>query len=87
MTPVEAVTVKVTRTGRISLPAALRHRWRSRAVLVVDRGSHAIVRPVPEDVATALGGAHAGPGPTSEQARAADRASGRKTAVRRRPTA
>jgi|SRR3954451_8273922 hypothetical protein len=39
--------------------------------LVIDRGSCAIVRPVPGDVVTALPGAHAGPGPTSEQARAA----------------
>ena len=78
---------KVTRNGQISLPAELRHRWQSNAVLVIDRGSYAIVRPVPDDVVAALRGAHAGSGPTSEQARAAERASDKEAAVRRRPPA
>jgi bifunctional DNA-binding transcriptional regulator/antitoxin component of YhaV-PrlF toxin-antitoxin module len=78
---------KVTRNGQISLPAELRHRWQSSAVLVIDRGSYAIVRPVPDDVVTVLRGRHAGPGPTSEEARAAERARDQETAARRRPTA
>ena len=77
---------KVTRNGQISLPAELRHRWQSSAVLVIDRGSYAIVRPVPDDVVTALQGAHAGPGPTSEQARTAERALEQDRAAHRRPT-
>jgi bifunctional DNA-binding transcriptional regulator/antitoxin component of YhaV-PrlF toxin-antitoxin module len=75
---VKYTTSKVTPNGQISLPAELRRRWQTSAVLVIDRGSYAIVRPVPEDVPTALRGAHAGPGPTSEQARAADRAGDRE---------
>jgi len=77
---------KVTRNGQISLPAELRHRWQSSAVLVIDRGSYAIVRPVPDDVVTALQGTHAGQGPTSEQARAAERARDQERAAPRRPT-
>jgi hypothetical protein len=41
--------------------------------LVIDRGDYAIVRPIPEDIIGGLRGAHAGPGPTSEEARQADR--------------
>ena len=65
----------MTRNGQVSLPAELRHRWRAAAVLVVDRGDYAIVRPIPEDTVAALRGAHAGPGPISEQAREAERES------------
>jgi bifunctional DNA-binding transcriptional regulator/antitoxin component of YhaV-PrlF toxin-antitoxin module len=84
---VEPATSKVTANGRIFLPAELRRRWQTSAVLVIDRGSYAIVRPVPEDVPTALGGVHAGEGPTSEQARAAERAQDPGMAARRYPTA
>lgn len=78
---------KVTRNGQISLPAELRRRWGSGAVLVIDRGSYAIVRPVPDDVVSALHGAHAGPGPTPDEARAAERARDQETSTRRQPTA
>ncbi len=65
-----ASRAKVTRNGQVSLPAALRHRWNAGSVLVIDRGDYAIVRPVPKDPLTALRGAHAGAGPTSDEARA-----------------
>jgi len=68
-----ATRAKVTRNGQVSLPAELRHRWRAGAVLVIDQGDYAIVRPIPDDTIAALRGAHAGPGPTSEQARKAER--------------
>jgi bifunctional DNA-binding transcriptional regulator/antitoxin component of YhaV-PrlF toxin-antitoxin module len=77
---------KVTRNGQISLPAELRHRWKSGSVLVIDRGSYAIVRPIPGDAVTELQGAHAGPGPTSEQARTAERARDEEAASSRLPT-
>jgi bifunctional DNA-binding transcriptional regulator/antitoxin component of YhaV-PrlF toxin-antitoxin module len=66
--------VKVTRTGQVSLPAELRHRWGVGTVLVIDRGDYAIVRPVPADPVARLRGAHAGPGPASERVRADERA-------------
>lgn len=65
--------VTVTRNGQVSLPAGLRNRWRVGKVLVVDRGDYAIVRPVPDDPVAALRGAHAGPGPTTDEARTAER--------------
>ena len=63
----------MTRNGQVSLPAELRQRWRAGSVLVIDRGDYAIVRPIPEDTVASLRGTHAGPGPTSEQARRAER--------------
>lgn len=75
MTDMTSVTAKVTRNGQVSLPAELRRRWRAGSVLVVDRGDYAIVRPIPDDVIATLQGAHAGPGPSSEQARVAERES------------
>ena len=74
----EAVQAKVTRNGQVSLPAELRHRWATGAVLVIDRGDYAIVRPIPADPVTALRGAHAGPGPSTERARAAERTANRE---------
>ncbi len=67
----EAVQAKVTRNGQVSLPAELHHRWGVASVLVIDRGDYAIVRPMPVDPVVALRGAHAGPGPSVEDARAA----------------
>jgi len=47
---------KVTSSGQISLPAALRRRWGAARVLVIDRGDYAIVRPMPEDIVGFLRG-------------------------------
>ncbi len=69
----DAVRARVTASGQVSLPATLRRRWGAAAVLVIDKGSYAIVRPIPEDPIGALKGIHAGPGPTTDEARAADR--------------
>jgi bifunctional DNA-binding transcriptional regulator/antitoxin component of YhaV-PrlF toxin-antitoxin module len=71
MSPTQA---KVTRNGQVSLPAELRHRWSASAVLVIDRGDYAIVRPIPADPVAVLQGAHAGPGPSTETVRASERA-------------
>ena len=70
---VSVTQAKVTSNGQVSLPAALRHRWHVDKVLVVDHGDYAIVRPIPDDPVAALRGAHAGPGPATEEVRAADR--------------
>ena len=42
-------------------------------MLVIERGDYAIVRPIAKDPIAALQGVHAGSGPTSEQARKAER--------------
>jgi AbrB family looped-hinge helix DNA binding protein len=67
------VQAKVTRNGQISLPAEIRRRWGAASVVVIDRGDYAIVRPVPDDVVAALQGSHAGPGPSVEDSRRAER--------------
>ena len=81
----ESVQAKVTRSGQLSLPAALRHRWGAGSVLVIDRGDYAIVRPMPADPIAVLRGAHAGPGPSSDDARAADRATNEERGDRPAP--
>jgi AbrB family looped-hinge helix DNA binding protein len=68
-----ATRVKVSRNGQVSVPAAVRHRWGTRTVLVIDRGDYAIIRPVPDDPIEDLRGAYDEPGPTADDARAADR--------------
>jgi bifunctional DNA-binding transcriptional regulator/antitoxin component of YhaV-PrlF toxin-antitoxin module len=72
MTP-SPVQAKVTRNGQISLPAEIRRRWMAASVVVIDRGDYVIVRPVPDDVVSALQGSHAGPGPTVDEARRDER--------------
>ena len=67
------VQAKVTRNGQISLPAEIRRRWGAASVIVIDGGDYAIVRPVPDDVVSALRGSYAGPGPTAEESRRAER--------------
>ena len=64
---------KVTGSGQVSLPAALRRRWSAEAILVIDRGDYAIIRPIPADPVTALKGVHAVPGPTVDEARERER--------------
>ena len=72
--PGDATRVRVSRNGQVSVPAAVRHRWGTATVLVIDRGDYAIIRPVPDDPIGSLRGAHAGPGPASEEVRSANRA-------------
>ncbi len=46
----------ISRGGQVSVPAAVRERWRTRTVLAEDRGDHVVLRPVPDDpVAGAVG--------------------------------
>jgi bifunctional DNA-binding transcriptional regulator/antitoxin component of YhaV-PrlF toxin-antitoxin module len=48
---------KITDGGQISLPAAVRNRWRTRRVGVEDHGDHLVVTPVPDDPVAAARGA------------------------------
>ncbi len=74
MKSMDGTQVKVSRNGQVSVPAAVRHRWGTSTVLIIDRGDYAIVRPIPDDPIEALRGAYATPGPDADTARAADRA-------------
>ena len=59
----------ITKSGQMSVPAAIRHRWNARRVVIVDNGSHIVVSPIPDDPIAAFRGSLAGRGPTSEEAR------------------
>jgi bifunctional DNA-binding transcriptional regulator/antitoxin component of YhaV-PrlF toxin-antitoxin module len=90
MTFMESTQVRVSRNGQVSVPAAVRHRWGTSTVLIIDRGDYAIVRPVPDDPIEALRGAYAAHGPGSDAGsdaiRAADRAAEAASEARRRPS-
>jgi len=51
---------KITSSGQFTLPAAIRRRWRTGRVQVVDHGDHVVVRPVPDDPVAAARGAFKG---------------------------
>lgn len=46
----------ISRGGQISIPAAIRKRWGTRAVTLDDRGDHVVVRPAPENPIEAVRG-------------------------------
>lgn len=51
-----AKRLAISTGGQISVPAAVRKRWGTRAVLAEDRGDHVVLRPAPDDpVAAAVG--------------------------------
>lgn len=66
-------TMKVSRNGQVSLPADVRRRWGTDLVLVLDLGTHVVMRPVSSDRRTnieAVRGRYRTPGgPTTEELR------------------
>ena len=46
----------ITAAGQVSLPAEVRHRWGTAAVLIEDDGDRLVLRPVPEDALEGLTG-------------------------------
>ena len=69
------VVVKVTTSGQISLPAAVRNRWRVSRVVVEDEGDQLMVRPIPEDPIGAACGSLKRRGSPTEAIRASERRS------------
>jgi bifunctional DNA-binding transcriptional regulator/antitoxin component of YhaV-PrlF toxin-antitoxin module len=65
---------RISKGGQISIPAPIRHRWATDRVLMEDRGSALVVRPIPPDPLAAARGSLRGPGPTSDEIRARERA-------------
>jgi bifunctional DNA-binding transcriptional regulator/antitoxin component of YhaV-PrlF toxin-antitoxin module len=47
---------RITAGGQLSIPAVIRRRWGTSRVALEDQGDALVVRPVPEDVLTALRG-------------------------------
>lgn len=71
---VPSYEMTLSRNGQVSIPAETRARWRTRKILVVDLGDRVVMRPLPDDRIGSLKGKYAGRGPTTDAARAADRA-------------
>ena len=64
----------ISKGGQVSIPAEIRHRWRTNRLFIDDRGSELVLRPIPDDPIAAVRGSLAvRPGPsgmTSDVARA-----------------
>ena len=67
----------ISRGGQVSVPAAVRKRWGTRAVLAEDQGDKLILRPAPDDPIAAVRGifaAEMSSGSTVDEMRAGARA-------------
>jgi bifunctional DNA-binding transcriptional regulator/antitoxin component of YhaV-PrlF toxin-antitoxin module len=49
-------TARITAGGQLSIPAAIRRRWGTSRVALEDQGDALLVRPLPDDILTALRG-------------------------------
>jgi len=80
----------ISKGGQVSIPAAIRHRWRTSRVFIEDRGGELVLRPVPDDPIAAARGSLAGrpgaSGMTSDDARARSREEEAEADGRRRGT-
>lgn len=47
---------RISSGGQVSIPAKVRHRWKTDRILIEDRGDQVIVRPLPEDPIAAARG-------------------------------
>jgi bifunctional DNA-binding transcriptional regulator/antitoxin component of YhaV-PrlF toxin-antitoxin module len=65
--------MKISRNGRVSIPADARARWNVDRVVVVDLGDHVVMRPLPEDAVAGLVGKYRD-GPSTDDAHRAARA-------------
>lgn len=72
----------ISRNGQVSIPAAVRSRWKARRVVVVDLGDRVVMRPLVEDAVGELEGKYRDRGPSTERARQQAR---RDDAARERP--
>lgn len=63
---------RVSSNGQVSIPAAVRKRWKTSEVLVIDKGDRVIVRPVPADAYAEIVGKYAS-APSSDELRARSR--------------
>ena len=51
--------LKISRGGQVSIPAEVRHRWKTSRVSLEDLGDRLVIQPAPDDPVTALRGAFA----------------------------
>jgi bifunctional DNA-binding transcriptional regulator/antitoxin component of YhaV-PrlF toxin-antitoxin module len=76
--------MKVSLNGQVSIPAEARARWLTDKVVVVDLGDRVVMRPLPTDPIGALVGKYRDRGPTTDAARAAQRAEAARREKRKR---
>jgi AbrB family looped-hinge helix DNA binding protein len=77
----------ISRGGQISIPAEVRRRWQTSRLVLEDRGDEIVLRPIPADPIGAAIGSLAGPGLSTDQARARLRAEDIHADTRRRANA
>ena len=65
--------MKVSSNGQVSIPAAVRARWKADEVVVVDMGDWVVMRPRSSDPVGDLIGKDKGRGPTSDELRRVER--------------
>jgi len=61
--------IRVSKGGQISLPAEIRRRWATDALVVEDLGDRVVLRPIPSDPVGAVVGAFASQKRTAGHAR------------------
>lgn len=54
----------ISQGGQVQIPAAVRRRWGTRAVIIDDAGSYLRISPVPDDPIAAAAGSLAGATPS-----------------------
>lgn len=67
-------TLKISRGGQVSVPAEVRHRWKTSTVEIEDRGDEIVLRPAVDDPIEAVRGIFADTPLSSDQLRAQLRA-------------
>jgi bifunctional DNA-binding transcriptional regulator/antitoxin component of YhaV-PrlF toxin-antitoxin module len=60
----------ISQGGQISIPAEVRRRWGTSNIVIEDKGSALLIRPVPDDPIGAAVGSLRGRGPTTDEMRA-----------------
>jgi len=61
--------IRISKGGQVSLPAAIRRRWATDALVVEDLGDRVVLRPIPSDPVAAVVGAFPSQRRTASQAR------------------
>jgi bifunctional DNA-binding transcriptional regulator/antitoxin component of YhaV-PrlF toxin-antitoxin module len=74
----------ISRGGQVSIPAEVRRRWQTSRLSLEDRGTELIFRPIPADPIGAAIGSLAGPGVSTDEARATLRAEEERADARER---
>lgn len=61
--------MRITDSGQVSVPAAVRRRWATRTVRITDAGDHLVVEPEPENPFEAVRGTLTGLAASAEEMR------------------